>query len=212
MTPEQQDTLIGFAQQRDAVLLEVSNATKEYEQIVVKNKELSQSNSEVAAEVERLKNEIEILEMSTKDITVDLAKDEMLARNKLSIIYQELANAETMYAYIPKMFTDVKKQVAAMSEHLVKSKLEIDEINKETYAASISIRNTASEILETNTKLVNVTVNGIDKILAIEKVQADEKAYLGTLSANIESQKVVLAGISAAVNKEKQELDKLKNK
>lgn len=201
LTPEQKEQLETWAGQRDSLLSEISNLITQKEILIKKNKDISDSSSEIETRMNQNIGRIEELSKKEKEITDMITIDSAKRLNDKTKLESEIANYTKLvntkkeeYDFVSKSLNDIKDTFKVLSQRVgvldqvvdtvtrISSK-NIEDVN--TFFGSFkenieSLNKTVSDISEKSIKNsddVNSIVSDTKEVLSdIKKIKKDVKS------------------------------------
>lgn len=191
ITPEQKEQLSTWADQRDALLFEISGLRTEKEKLEAKNIDLASSYTKINDEMNQVtgriaeleKKEKELADLKSKEVTsLESEKSRLNSeiinfKNIISILVEQKKSIEHDVVVLTEVFNKVNDRVSDLDkivDHVTRvssdNKHEIDEL-------TINLKKTINELIDVNTKNVfetNVVIDKLPKML----VEAQRKGLI----------------------------------
>ena len=112
MTKEQKTQLISWAEQRDSLLLEISNLRTENEKLQNHNKELSNSNSDIETRISEIRGRIEELKIKESELPPVITKEVAFLQSKKTVLESEIINLSKIVEILTSQKTSLEADVS----------------------------------------------------------------------------------------------------
>lgn len=182
ITQEQKKQLTSWAEQRDALLLEISNLEQAKERIKKENKGLTDSYTDTNNQMNIIKGRIEELKIKEAELPLLISKDVANLESKKKSLETQIVSLNKVVATLTEQKTSLEKDVSFSLSTLEKSKNDTLLLDKVVgHVTSVSEKNvkviddlmegvtkSLEEIIDVNKKNVfetNVVINEVPRML-----------------------------------------------
>ena len=169
-TREQQDNLKTWAEQRDAILSEISNLKTEKEKLETLNKELAYSNLDIETRISGIKGAIKELESQASKPLEVLPKEVAFLQSKKSTLESEIENLSKIVDILTSQKTSLEADVSF-------ALLAFEVVKGETLLLE-KVANNVTTVSATNTARIELLVKNLatslEEIIAVNKKNVDE--------------------------------------
>jgi predicted nucleic acid-binding Zn-ribbon protein len=178
LTAEQKKNLVTWAEERDAILVEISILKTENENLQKVNKDLANSNSDIEARMNEIRGRIEELRIKESELPLVISKEVSFLQSKKNTLESEITSLSKIVEILTSQKTSLEADVSfALSEFdVIKGEtLLLDKVVDRVTAVSQNNANkidtlvndlakSLEEIIEVNRKNVFETNIVIDKV------------------------------------------------
>jgi uncharacterized coiled-coil DUF342 family protein len=157
MTPEQVTTLKSFAEQRDVIQAEVSSLTKQRDELLAKNKELSSSNSALNSEVEIYQEQRKSVVNEIHSSTKALLEEKIKLEKDLSSIETKINESRAELAENISNIKLIKEQLSGLLEFTEEIKSSIKDSSEEVSKHIETVKKSSSDCVESVRVIKNIS-------------------------------------------------------
>lgn len=169
-TKEQKDQLKTWAEQRDEILLAISNLRTEEEKLQQVNKELAESNSDIEARMYEIRGRIEELKIKEAELPPVMLKEVAFLESKKSTLESEIT-------LLAKMLEVLKPQKESLESDIAQA-LAIFEVVKGETLLLEKVVDKVTVASKTNTDMINLLVanlaKSLEEIIVVNKKNVTE--------------------------------------
>jgi len=170
-TKEQKDQLKTWAEQRDAVLLEISNARTIEERLQITNRELATSNTDIIAQMNEVVGRIKELKSKESELPLLISKEISALQSKKSGLESQIPPLEKIVEILTSQKTSLTVDVAFVLNTF-------EAINGQSLLLE-KVVDKVTVISKTNTDKINSLVSDLAKSLE-EIITVNKKNVLET--------------------------------
>lgn len=191
ITPEQKEQLSTWADQRDALLFEISGLRTEKEKLEAKNIDLASSYTKINDEMNQVTGRIAELEKKEKELADLKSKEVTSLESEKSRLNSEIINFKNIISILVEQKNSIEHDVVVLTEVFNKVNDRVSDLDKivdhvtrvssdnkhEINELTTNLKKTLDELIDVNTKNVfetNVVIDKLPKML----VEAQKKGLI----------------------------------
>jgi len=164
-TKEQKEKLKTWAEQRDEILLDISNLKNERLNLQKSNKEIAESSTDIENKMNEIRGRIEELKIKESELSTLIPRD--IANLKI-----EKSSLESEISILGKLIEALKPQKVSLESDIEKALATFEAIKKESLLLNKIVDN-VTVVSKNNTDKINLLVNNLaaslEEIIAVNK-------------------------------------------
>ena len=171
LTAEQKKNLVTWAEERDAILVEISILKTENENLQKVNKDLANSNSDIEARMNEIRGRIEELRIKESELPLVISKEVSFLQSKKNTLESEITSLSKIVEILTSQKTSLEADVSfALSE--------FDVIKGETLLLD-KVVDRVTAVSQNNANKIDTLVNDLSKSLE-EIIEVNRKNVFET--------------------------------